>query len=63
MAHDFPVSTPREYDDNLNSHLLNVFETPRTNTTIVKSQYVRAEIASPLSRMTKLSTNINTIKR
>ena len=56
MSDAFPVSYTREYDDDLGENdIFRVFEKPKTNTSIIKSSFVRGELAQPITRSLKLS--------
>ena len=58
MSEAFPVGYTREYnDEDISSNsIFRVFEKPKTDTSIIKSSFVRGDLAQPITRSLKLST-------
>lgn len=61
MGENFPNTFTRDVTEDTN--LLATFNLPRTNTSIVHSSYVRADLSEPLSRNTKISFTLISISR
>ena len=59
MGENFPNTFTRDVNEDTN--LLATFNLPRTNTSIVHSSYVGADLSEPLSRNTKISFTLISI--
>ena len=56
MADNFPVSLTRDFEEG--NDIFKGFHLPKANATIIRSQWVRADMAENLERNTKMSSKV-----
>ena len=56
MADNFPVSLTRDFEEG--NDIFKGFHLPKANATIIRSQWVRADMAEVLERNTKMSSKV-----
>lgn len=53
MATNLPLNLVQEFNEDKNE-IFNAFDLPKTDTSIVKTTSIRAQLASPLTRTSKV---------